>query len=78
MEQPSAARETRYYQLAEYNLGVAIAFIVADVLAVALRVWARKRQNVKLQSDDWLIFIALILVIGSASAMITCRDFLPF
>ena len=66
--------ETRYYQLADYNLSLAIAFIVIDTLAVGLRVWARKKQKLPLKLDDYLIFAALILTFGAAGAMIQCES----
>ncbi|KAF2692091.1 hypothetical protein K458DRAFT_381916 [Lentithecium fluviatile CBS 122367] len=69
-DQTPARVDTRYYQLADYNLGLAITFIFIDVIAVGLRVWARKKQKLDLEMDHWLLFPALILTIGSAATMI--------
>lgn len=65
--------ETRYFQLANYNLILTSTFMAIDILVVGMRIWARKRQKLALWLDDWLIFAALILVIGSAATMISCE-----
>lgn len=67
--------DTRYYQLHDYNLGMAITFIVVDSIAVALRIWSRKRQGLELKLDDWFIFPALVLTIGAAAAMIHGKSY---
>ncbi|KAF4624982.1 hypothetical protein G7Y89_g13188 [Cudoniella acicularis] len=48
-----------YYQLASYNLAAAIALPILDVIAVILRIYARKKQNLPLKLDDWLTIPAL-------------------
>ncbi|KAF2734161.1 hypothetical protein EJ04DRAFT_437644 [Polyplosphaeria fusca] len=63
--------ESYYYQRAGHALAVSIAFPIVDIIAVALRIVARKKQKLALQADDWLCLPALFLTIGSAAAMIT-------
>jgi hypothetical protein len=49
-----------YYQLAGYNLAIAILFPVLNVIVVSTRFYVRKRQKVPLQADDWLTIPALV------------------
>jgi len=74
MSQPPISPQTRYFQLADYNKGLCIAFIIVNVFAVGVRVWARRRQKLPLLLDDWLIIPALILTIASATTMIKCMS----
>ncbi|KAG9236839.1 hypothetical protein BJ875DRAFT_523745 [Amylocarpus encephaloides] len=59
-----------FYEKAGHNLAAAIALPILDAGVVALRVYTRRKQRLPLQVDDWLIFVALILVIGACAASI--------
>jgi hypothetical protein len=50
----------QYYQKASWNLAAAIILPIIDVIAVALRLLARRKQRLKLQLDDWLAIPALV------------------
>jgi hypothetical protein len=49
-----------YYQLAPYNLAASIALPILDVVVVALRIFARRKQHLPLMIDDWLTIPALV------------------
>ena len=49
-----------YYQRANYNLAAAIALPILCITAVALRLFARRKQKLALKIDDWLTIPALV------------------
>jgi nitrate reductase gamma subunit len=65
--------KSHYYQLADYNLAICGVFLFVNIVAVGLRVWSRRKQKLRLQLDDWLVFPALVLIIGSSITMIVCK-----
>jgi len=69
----SPTLETSYYQLANYNKVLASTFVAIDIVAVGMRIAARKKQKARLQLDDYLIIAALVLTVGSAATMLQCK-----
>ncbi|KAH8597902.1 hypothetical protein B0O99DRAFT_684608 [Bisporella sp. PMI_857] len=68
--EPMEPLGARYYQNAGYNLAISIIFPMLNTLVVSARFYARKRQKMSLQADDWLTIPALILLMGSCASMI--------
>lgn len=68
-----AVPDVRYFQLANYNIALLSIFMGIDIVVVGLRIWARKKQNIAFQLDDWLILPALLLTIAAAAVMISCK-----
>jgi hypothetical protein len=66
---------THYYQSAGYNLTLFGVLMVVDVIALALRMLARRKQKQSLKADDWLTVPALILTFSSSAAMLSCEYF---
>lgn len=51
-----------YYQKASWNLAAAIILPIVDIIAVALRLFARRKQKLNFELDDWLSIPALVSV----------------
>ncbi|KAH6670379.1 hypothetical protein B0J14DRAFT_670688 [Halenospora varia] len=60
-----------YYQQAPHALAAAIVLPIINAFAVLLRILARKKQKLPIQTDDWLTVPALLLLVGAGAAMIT-------
>lgn len=60
MATPSYYGSQLDFPLARLNLGVAVVFGVLALGAFVLRVIARRRTKAPLQSDDWVICIAMV------------------
>ena len=50
-------------------LGSIIPLLIFDIIAVALRFYARRKLHQPLRTDDWLTVPSLILIFGLASIM---------
>ncbi|KAI1414492.1 hypothetical protein F5Y13DRAFT_16809 [Hypoxylon sp. FL1857] len=53
-----------YYTRPGYVIATAIALSVVDIVAVALRFWARKIQRQPPKADDWLMIPATLVTVG--------------
>ncbi|KAI1772959.1 hypothetical protein F4818DRAFT_129498 [Hypoxylon cercidicola] len=54
----------RYYMRAENVIAASIALSILDIVAVALRFWARKVQKNPPRADDWLMIPATLVTVG--------------
>ena len=52
--------EQAYYQKPGHVIAVAVVLPVLDLSAVILRFYARRRQRLTLQADDWLTVPATV------------------
>ncbi|OTB01758.1 hypothetical protein M426DRAFT_211617 [Hypoxylon sp. CI-4A] len=59
-----------YYMEPSHVIAVSIALSVVDIIAVALRVWARKIQNQPLKADDWLMIPATLVTVGIGASQV--------
>ena len=63
--------EQAYYQTPGHVLAVAILLPILDIVAVALRFYARRKRRLPLGPDDWLTLPATVLVIGAGATLVT-------
>ncbi|KAK5626604.1 hypothetical protein RRF57_002319 [Xylaria bambusicola] len=49
-----------YYETPGHNIAAAVVLSVADIIAVSLRFWVRRKQSQPLKADDWLMIPALV------------------
>ncbi|KAI1395722.1 hypothetical protein F4819DRAFT_477547 [Hypoxylon fuscum] len=54
----------KYYMRAEHVVAASMALSALDIVAVALRFWARKLQRQPPKADDWLMIPATLVTIG--------------
>ncbi|KAI0555865.1 hypothetical protein F4679DRAFT_8456 [Xylaria curta] len=59
-----------YYETPGHNISAAVVLSVADIIAVSLRFWVRRKQSQPLKADDWLMIPALFLTVGIAIAIL--------
>ncbi|KAI0835131.1 hypothetical protein F5Y06DRAFT_139406 [Hypoxylon sp. FL0890] len=59
-----AGDDTGYYMRPGHVIAAAIALSVVDIIAVALRFWARKIQRQPPKTDDWLMIPATLVTVG--------------
>ncbi|KAK4224045.1 hypothetical protein QBC38DRAFT_486304 [Podospora fimiseda] len=53
-----------YFQTPGHVVAAGVVLSLVDIIAVTLRIWARKRQRQPLRWDDWFIIPAMLLAIG--------------
>jgi hypothetical protein len=53
-------------------IATAIAFLVLDLLFLALRFWSRRIQGTKFRADDFFVVAAFVLITGTV-ANIICK-----
>jgi hypothetical protein len=53
-------------------IATAIAFLVLDLLFLALRFWSRRVQGTKFRADDFFVVAAFVLITGTV-ANIICK-----
>ncbi|KAK3389692.1 plasma membrane protein Pth11-like protein [Podospora didyma] len=59
-----------YYQTPGHAIAAGVALTMVDIIAVASRFWARKRNKQQLKADDWLIVPAALLTMGIGIDMV--------
>ncbi|KAI2465644.1 hypothetical protein F4781DRAFT_408416 [Annulohypoxylon bovei var. microspora] len=65
-----AGDDRAYYMRPDHVVAAAIALSVVDIIAVALRFWARKIQRQPPKADDWLMIPATMMTVGIGIAEI--------
>lgn len=57
-------------------IALAILFSIIPVIAVALRLWARRIMKARWEMDDWFVFVALGMCVAAGGAVVYGESFL--